>query len=125
MKNVKIWNKGIDFDNETINQIHNISEMKFIYPHVAVMPDAHLGKGATVGTVIGTDKAIIPAAVGVDIGCGMQALKTNLKLSEKKKKHPCLVSYEKLKKKDKVKDILFLTIVRTMSLLFEEELNHE
>src|ERR1700709_330302 len=50
--------------------------MPFIYPHVALMPDAHLGKGATVGSVIPTDGAIIPAAVGVDIGCGMMAVRT-------------------------------------------------
>lgn len=57
-------------------QLLNISEMPFLYKHVAVMPDCHLGKGATVGSVIATDKAIIPAAVGVDIGCGMIAVKT-------------------------------------------------
>jgi len=52
------------------------STLPFIYPHIALMPDAHLGKGATVGSVIPTDKAIIPAAVGVDIGCGMIAVRT-------------------------------------------------
>jgi tRNA-splicing ligase RtcB len=50
--------------------------MPFVYPHVALMPDAHLGKGATVGSVLPTDKAVIPAAVGVDIGCGMLAVLT-------------------------------------------------
>ena len=54
------------------------SRMPFIYPHVALMPDAHLGKGATVGSVIPTLGAIIPAAVGVDIGCGMIAVRTQL-----------------------------------------------
>jgi tRNA-splicing ligase RtcB (3'-phosphate/5'-hydroxy nucleic acid ligase) len=53
--------------------------MPFIYKHVAVMPDCHNGKGATVGTVLATNGAIIPAAVGVDIGCGMVAVKTPLK----------------------------------------------
>lgn len=62
-----------------MEQIKNISEMPFIFNHVAVMPDCHLGKGATVGTVIATKGAIIPAAVGVDIGCGMIAVKTTLK----------------------------------------------
>ncbi len=57
-------------------QLFNISELPFIYKHVAVMPDCHLGKGATVGSVIATKGAIIPAAVGVDIGCGMIAVKT-------------------------------------------------
>ncbi len=64
---------------EAMVQIENISKMPFIYNHVAVMPDCHCGKGATVGTVIATKGAIIPAAVGVDIGCGMIAVKTNLK----------------------------------------------
>jgi len=57
-------------------QAERAAAMPFIYPHVALMPDAHLGKGATVGSVIPTLGAIIPAAVGVDIGCGMIALRT-------------------------------------------------
>ena len=57
-------------------QLENISELPFIFKHIAVMPDCHLGKGATVGSVIATKSAIIPAAVGVDIGCGMIAVKT-------------------------------------------------
>src|SRR3954469_21982630 len=52
--------------------------MPFIHPHLALMPDAHLGKGATVGSVIPTLGAVIPAAVGVDIGCGMMAVRTTL-----------------------------------------------
>ena len=68
-------------DEETIEhqarqQLRNISEMEFIFKHIAVMPDCHLGKGATVGSCIPTKGAIIPAAVGVDIGCGMVAVKT-------------------------------------------------
>src|SRR5258705_2727947 len=59
-------------------QLFNISELPFIYKHVAVMPDCHLGKGATVGSVVATKGAIIPAAVGVDIGCGMMAVQTTL-----------------------------------------------
>ena len=58
------------------NQLENISELPFIFHHVAVMPDCHLGKGATVGSVIATKGAIIPAAVGVDVGCGMIAVRT-------------------------------------------------
>src|SRR5215211_5286104 len=58
------------------SQLENISEMPFVFHHVAVMPDCHLGKGATGGSVIATKGAIIPAAVGVDIGCGMIAVKT-------------------------------------------------
>lgn len=64
---VKIWTDDIDF--ETIQQLKNIAQMPFIHKHVASMPDAHLGKGAAVGSVIPTYQAIIPSAVGVDIGC--------------------------------------------------------
>src|SRR5690349_3567933 len=63
---------------EAIAQIENTASMPFIYKHVAVMPDCHFGKGATVGTVLATKGSIIPAAVGVDIGCGMIAVKTPL-----------------------------------------------
>ena len=63
-------------DPQTRAQAQTASTMPFIYPHLALMPDAHLGKGATVGSVIPTLGAIIPAAVGVDIGCGMIAVKT-------------------------------------------------
>ena len=61
-----------------LKQIENTASMPFVFKHVAVMPDCHFGKGATVGTVIATKGAIIPAAVGVDIGCGMVAVKTRL-----------------------------------------------
>ena len=57
-------------------QAERTASMPFIHPHVALMPDAHLGLGATVGSVIPTDRAVIPAAVGVDIGCGMMAVRT-------------------------------------------------
>lgn len=70
------WLDPATIEPEALQQLHNIAEMPFICSHVAVMPDCHLGKGATVGSVIATDKAIIPAAVGVDIGCGMIAVKT-------------------------------------------------
>src|SRR4030088_1118254 len=63
---------------EALRQIENTASMGFIFKHVAVMPDCHYGKGATVGTVIATKGAVIPAAVGVDIGCGMIAVKTPL-----------------------------------------------
>ena len=62
-----------------MRQIENLSQLPFIFKHVAVMPDCHFGLGATVGSVIPTVRAIIPAAVGVDIGCGMIAVKTPLK----------------------------------------------
>src|SRR5213082_1377199 len=64
---------------EAIQQIENTASMPFVFKHIAVMPDCHYGKGATVGTVLATRGAVIPAAVGVDIGCGMVAVKTPLK----------------------------------------------
>ena len=65
-------------DEVTLEQAKRTAELPFIYPHLALMPDAHLGKGATVGSVIPTLHAIIPAAVGVDLGCGMIAVRTQL-----------------------------------------------
>ena len=65
-----------EIEEEALKQITRISKMPFVQGHVAIMPDCHLGKGATVGSVIPTKGAIIPAAVGVDIGCGMIAVKT-------------------------------------------------
>lgn len=70
---VKIWAK--DLEPEAEAQVRNLAGLPFIHRHVAVMADAHAGKGSTVGTVIATNGAIIPAAVGVDIGCGMCAVK--------------------------------------------------
>ncbi|HIQ14913.1 MAG TPA: RtcB family protein [Leucothrix sp.] len=75
---VKSWTRGVPFDQNSKNQLLNISKMPFIHKWVAAMPDAHLGKGATIGSVIPTLGAIIPAAVGVDLGCGMMAAKTTL-----------------------------------------------
>jgi tRNA-splicing ligase RtcB len=66
-------------EDNTREQAIKTASMPFIYPHLALMPDAHLGKGATVGSVIPTQGAIIPAAVGVDIGCGMMAIRTQFK----------------------------------------------
>lgn len=63
-------------DQETLDQVERISWMPFVEPHVALMPDAHLGKGAAVGSVIPTRGAVIPSAVGVDLGCGMVAVRT-------------------------------------------------
>jgi len=69
-------------DEKTLDQAHTTARMPFIHPHLALMPDAHLGKGATVGSVIPTLGAIIPAAVGVDIGCGMIAVRTQVGVEE-------------------------------------------
>jgi tRNA-splicing ligase RtcB (3'-phosphate/5'-hydroxy nucleic acid ligase) len=68
-----------EVEAEAMKQIRNTASLPFIFKHVAVMPDCHYGKGATVGTVLATKGAIIPAAVGVDIGCGMIAVRTSLK----------------------------------------------
>ena len=75
---VKMWTKGVPVEDEARQQLINTAKMPFIFNHVAVMPDVHLGKGSTIGSVIPTLGAIIPAAVGVDIGCGMNALRTSL-----------------------------------------------
>ncbi|WP_432501472.1 RtcB family protein [Kineococcus arenarius] len=72
----KLLNWASILDEQTRRQALATSTLPFIHPHVALMPDAHLGKGATVGSVIPTDGAIVPAAVGVDIGCGMIAVRT-------------------------------------------------
>lgn len=77
---VKIYTQ--DIDQESIVQLKKMSQLQFIHHHIAVMPDVHVGKGATVGSVIPTKNAIIPAAVGVDIGCGMNALRLSLKASQ-------------------------------------------
>lgn len=82
-KLIKLWEpEGYPFEEEAVAQIENMARMPFIHKHVAVMPDAHAGKGSTVGTVIATKGAIIPAAVGVDIGCGMMAVRTSLKAED-------------------------------------------
>jgi tRNA-splicing ligase RtcB (3'-phosphate/5'-hydroxy nucleic acid ligase) len=72
---VKIWTDRIE--PGAIEQLKNTAALPFVFRHVAAMPDVHLGKGATVGSVIATKGAICPAAVGVDIGCGMAARKTS------------------------------------------------
>src|SRR5690625_1075505 len=69
-------------EEETRKQAITSSELDFIYPHIALMPDAHLGYGATVGSVIPTLGAVMPAAVGVDIGCGMIAVQTQFNLAD-------------------------------------------
>lgn len=73
---IMTWLPPETIEPQAKEQLLNIAEMPFIFKHLAVMPDCHLGKGATVGSVIATKGAIIPAAVGVDIGCGMIAVKT-------------------------------------------------
>ncbi|OCQ21491.1 RNA-splicing ligase RtcB [Pseudoalteromonas luteoviolacea] len=79
---IKAWTKGVPFEPEAQQQLKNIASMDIVHSHIAVMPDVHLGKGATIGSVIPSVDAVIPAAVGVDIGCGMVATKTTLKASD-------------------------------------------
>ncbi|MFL6844459.1 MAG: RtcB family protein [Allosphingosinicella sp.] len=75
---VKMWTKGVPVEPAAREQVSRAAQMPFIFKHVAVMPDVHVGIGATVGSVIPTKGAVIPAAVGVDIGCGMMAARTSL-----------------------------------------------
>jgi tRNA-splicing ligase RtcB (3'-phosphate/5'-hydroxy nucleic acid ligase) len=75
---VRMWTHGVPVEDAAIAQLTNTARLPFIWKHVAAMPDVHLGKGSTIGSVIPTKGAIIPAAVGVDIGCGMMACKTTL-----------------------------------------------
>ena len=79
---IKGWVDGVPLEPEAHWQLQNIAMIPFVGPWVAVMPDVHLGKGATVGSVIPTRGAIIPAAVGVDIGCGMAAVRTTLRAKD-------------------------------------------
>jgi tRNA-splicing ligase RtcB len=78
----KLYSWASLLEDGTRQQAETTAAMPFVQPHLALMPDAHLGKGATVGSVIPTDGAIMPAAVGVDIGCGMQAVRTGFTLSD-------------------------------------------
>ena len=75
---IKSWTRGVPVEEQAWRQMHNVASLPFIYKHVAAMPDVHWGRGATVGSVIPTSGAIVPAAVGVDIGCGMTAVQTSL-----------------------------------------------
>ncbi|MFO1010299.1 MAG: RtcB family protein [Planctomycetota bacterium] len=75
---IKAWVRGVPFEDEAKKQLHNVARLPFVHPWVAAMPDVHWGIGATVGSVVPTIGAIIPAAVGVDIGCGMMAVETTL-----------------------------------------------
>ncbi len=75
---VKAWIDGVPIEQGAAEQAMRISNMPFIHKWVSLMPDVHYGMGSTIGSVIPTKKAIIPASVGVDIGCGMCAVKTNL-----------------------------------------------
>ncbi len=75
---VKMWTRGVPVEDVARTQLQNVASLPIVHPWVAAMPDVHWGRGATVGSVIPTRHAIIPAAVGVDLGCGMMAVRTSL-----------------------------------------------
>ncbi len=79
---IKAWTRGVDIEQSARRQLENVARLPIVFRHVAVMPDVHFGIGATVGSVVATEGAIIPAAVGVDIGCGMMAVETTLSASQ-------------------------------------------
>jgi tRNA-splicing ligase RtcB len=81
-RHVKMWTRGVPVEDGAKRQLANTARMPFIFRHVAAMPDVHVGIGATVGSVVATKGAILPASVGVDIGCGMMAVQTTLKASD-------------------------------------------
>src|SRR5688572_32055556 len=79
---IKAWTKGVGIEASAEKQLRNVARLPIVYKWVAAMPDVHFGIGATVGSVIPTIGAVIPAAVGVDIGCGMMAVETTLTASQ-------------------------------------------
>ncbi len=79
---VKMWTQGVPVEDEARDQLRRVADLPFIHKWVAAMPDVHWGRGATVGSVVPTVGAIIPAAVGVDLGCGMMAVQTTLRASD-------------------------------------------
>lgn len=79
---IKIWTE--DIEPEAQEQLERLARLPFIYKHISVMPDVHAGRGSTIGTVIATKGAIIPSAVGVDIGCGMSAVRLSFNISDVK-----------------------------------------
>src|SRR5262252_6843628 len=79
---IKAWTKGVQLEDQAKTQLLNVAQLPFVFRWIAAMPDVHWGIGATVGSVVATKGAIIPAAVGVDIGCGMMAVQTSLKASD-------------------------------------------
>ncbi|MGE0401668.1 MAG: RtcB family protein [Kofleriaceae bacterium] len=79
---IKAWTQGVPFEPEAEAQLRRVGALPFVHQWIAVMPDVHAGIGATVGSVIACKRAVIPAAVGVDIGCGMMAVKTSLRADQ-------------------------------------------
>ena len=93
---IKAWVRGVPVEEKAAAQLRNVASLPFIHRWIAVMPDVHWGIGATVGSVIPTAGAIIPAAVGVDIGCGMMAVETSLRAADLPDNlHPLRTAIEK------------------------------
>ncbi len=90
MKPIKEWTQGLEVEASARQQLENVASLPVVWPHLAVMPDVHWGMGATVGSVIPTVKAIIPAAVGVDLNCGMMAIETHLTVNDLDGKLPAI-----------------------------------
>src|SRR4249920_115491 len=81
-KDIHLWTKRDEVEEQAFAQLSNVAALPWVFHHIAVMPDVHFGKGATVGSVIAMRGAVAPAAVGVDIGCGMGAVRTSLTASD-------------------------------------------
>jgi tRNA-splicing ligase RtcB len=79
---LKLWDRHEAFEARAMDQMRTVARLPFIHRHIAGMPDVHWGQGATVGSVIATKGAIVPAAVGVDIGCGMMAVRTSVRADQ-------------------------------------------
>lgn len=79
---IKEWTIGVPVEEDARKQLKNVADLPFIFKHVAVMPDVHVGIGATIGSVVPTKGAIVPAITGVDIGCGMHAVRLNIKAND-------------------------------------------
>ncbi|MBK8976185.1 MAG: RtcB family protein [Planctomycetes bacterium] len=93
---IKAWVRGVPLDDGALRQLRNVARLEIVHGWVAAMPDVHWGIGATVGSVIPTKSAIIPAAVGVDIGCGMMAVRTSLRAGQLPDDlHPMRIAIEK------------------------------
>ena len=79
---IKLWAENVSIEDAAIEQLRKVASLPFIYKHIAGMPDLHVGAGCCVGSVIATTGAIVPANVGVDLGCGMMAVQTDLTASD-------------------------------------------
>ncbi|MBD3329739.1 RtcB family protein, partial [Candidatus Dojkabacteria bacterium] len=79
---IHTWIPFDQLDQKTVQQVENIANLPFAYHHVALMPDAHVGYGMPIGGILATNEYIVPNAVGVDIGCGMVAVRTSINLDE-------------------------------------------